>query len=163
MSVLGLGELAGEDFWQRLPLVIWVLNIHSAQRADLGLLVSHLLAEKSKAVAHESIFVFPPSSLETFPELYFSTLTYISGDDFSFLCCLFFFFSPSKEGRLQNLWVPPASAGVSLPPCPLLHGKKRHHVPRSHPGGKRPLDLFCLQAQGMLWKFQSHKEKSNSY
>lgn len=60
MSVLGLGELAGEDFWQRLPLVIWVLNIRSAQRADLGLLVSHSLAEKSKAAAHESIFVFSP-------------------------------------------------------------------------------------------------------
>lgn len=55
MSVFGLKELAGENFWQGLPLFIWVLNIHSAQHADFGRPVSCLLAEKSKAVAHELI------------------------------------------------------------------------------------------------------------
>lgn len=50
----------------------------------LSVQVSHLLAEKSKAAAHSLIFIFSPSSLETFPELYFSTLTYICGGDSSF-------------------------------------------------------------------------------
>lgn len=44
---------------------------------------------------------FFPHSLETFPELYFSILTYIYGDDSFFFSFLFFFFS--KDGRLQKL------------------------------------------------------------
>lgn len=77
MSMSGLKELAAENFWQCLTHFIWVLNIHSAQRAHFGLPVQCLLAENSKAAAREMVFSFS----EVVLELHFSTLTYIFSDE----------------------------------------------------------------------------------
>lgn len=66
MRMFGLKELAGEKFWQRLPLFIWVLNNHSAQHADSGLPVAHLLAKKSKGSSTGIDLHFFWSGLKTF-------------------------------------------------------------------------------------------------
>lgn len=146
-----------EDISGNIWLFIWVLHIHSAPCAGFGLPASRLLAEKSKAAAHELVFIFFPSSLETFPELYFSTLTYIS-------------FFPLKDSRLQNF----ASAGLSLPPCPSPHAKTTaqgshhrgtsllaHQAPVSHTGSGDALETskhevkYTLEYSQCMWAVPS--------
>lgn len=71
MSTSALQELAGENLWQCLPLLVWVLNIHSAQLVNFGLLVSSLLAKMSEVVAHELILIFSRVVWEHFPSCIF--------------------------------------------------------------------------------------------
>lgn len=163
-----------EDISGNIWLFIWVLHIHSAPCAGFGLPASRLLAEKSKAAAHELVFIFFPGSLETFPELYFSTLTYIS-------------FFPSKDSRLQKLclgWAfPPSlpittcqnnSAGIS-PWGHIAPGPPSSHLAYRVRGcsgnfkawsqvhtGILPAHVSCAEFSVRdLWHIYSHHRKSS--
>lgn len=168
MSMFGLKELAGENFWQRLPLFIWVLNIHSAQRADFGLPVSCLLAEKLKAGAHELIFIFSQAVWKHFLSCIFPPLPiFLVVIHFSFL-----YFS-RRMADCNSF----ASAGFSHPHCLSPHGKKAALCAMIAPRGQiapgPPASHFtgwdALETSGdrdalrMLWKLRRRKEKPNTH
>lgn len=152
MRMFGLKELAGENFWQRLPLFIWGLNIHSAQHADFGLPVPRLLAAKSKGSSTGIDLHFFWSSLKTFLSCFFPPWPI-----FLWWFIFLFFFFPKGQQRAQAL----PQLGFPTLVAHLCMVKPGPHL------GANPSWTTSLpspsQDQGMLWKLQRQKEKSNTH
>lgn len=125
-----------EEVSGNIWLFIWLLHIHSAQRAGFGLPSSRLLAEKSKAAAHELVFIFSQVVWKHFLSCIFPPWPI-----FLVVIHFSFFFSHRRTAVCKSF----ASAGLSLPPCTLPHGKMT--VQGSHHGST---SLLAHQAPSLL-------------
>lgn len=146
-----------EDISGNIWLFIWVLHIHSAPCAGFGLPASRLLAEKSKAAAHELVFIFSQVVWK------------------HFLSCIsppwpIFLFSHRRTADCKSF----ASAGLSLPPSPSPHAKTTaqgshhggtsllaHQAPISHTGSGDALETskhevkYTLEYSQRMWAVPS--------